>query len=130
MKINKVKEICLYVKDLDVTRSFYEGKLNLPVISKVEGKHIFFRSGSNVLLCFIPEDSREKTIPPGHYAYGKQHIAFEVDKDQYEDWKEFIKSKGIPITHEEPWKGGTLHSFYFEDPDGHILEIVPEGMWD
>jgi hypothetical protein len=35
---------------------------------------------------------------------------------------------GIAIVHEEPW-GDRFRSFYFHDPDGHVLEVVPAGMW-
>ena len=56
------------------------------------------------------------------------HLAFEVDGAEYEQWKNKIKELDIPITHEEKW-GEKYQSFYFDDPDGHVLEIVPKGMW-
>ncbi len=46
---------------------------------------------------------------PAHYAEGKQRLAFEVP--------------------EQAWKKG-LKSFYFSDPAGNVLEIVPEGIWN
>ena len=33
------------------------------------------------------------------------------------------------MIHEETWRAG-VKSFYFHDPDGHVLEVVPKGMWD
>ena len=126
---NQIKETCLYVSDLDKTQSFYQHKLGLPVISKVAHRHIFFRAGSSVLLCFLPEVTRyEKNLPP-HFAHGKQHIAFETTAGDYEEWKNLVLEKGIAVTHEQEWKDG-LKSFYFEDPDGHVLEIVPAGIWE
>lgn len=130
MKFLKIKETCLYIHDLERAKKFYHETLELPLISHVEGKHIFFRAGTSVLLCFNPEDSRHKESPPAHYGGGKQHFAFEVNKRDYESAKTWITNKGIRITDTVTWKGGA-ESFYFEDPEGNVLEIVPdEAIWD
>ena len=70
----------------------------------------------------------EKKLPP-HYAIGRQHIALEVPAAQYEKTKQEVIEAGIEVVHYEPW-GSRYESFYFYDPDGHVLEIVPAGMWD
>lgn len=128
MSLTQIKETCLYVSDLARTRRFYHEKLELPVISFVEERHVFFRVGTSVLLCFLPEVTRhEKTLPP-HYAHGKQHIAFSAPPEQYADWKRKLAAANIPITHETDWGRGYF-SCYFDDPDGHVLEIVPDGLW-
>lgn len=129
MKINQIKETCLYISDLKKAEDFYNKKLGFPVISLSENRHIFFRAGTSVLLCFIPEITKHEENLPPHYAYGPQHIAFEVDPEEYEQWIEKIKKERIEIIHVQKWKGSAT-SFYFKDPEGHILEIVPSGMWD
>lgn len=83
MKFIKIKETCLYLKDLEGARTFYNGLLGLPEIDYQPGKHLFFRVGSSVLLCFNPDDSRQKTSPPAHFGGGKQHLAFEVSADDF-----------------------------------------------
>ena len=129
MKFIKIKETCLYLHDLEIAKKFYHEVLELPLISYVPNKHIFFSAGSSVLLCFNPEDSKLKTSPPGHYGGGKQHFAFEVAGQDYEKSKDWIRAKGIAITDEVKWKDGA-ESFYFEDPEGNVLEIVPnKGIW-
>jgi catechol 2,3-dioxygenase-like lactoylglutathione lyase family enzyme len=129
MKILQIKETILYCQDLEKTREFYSTVLDLPVITFVEGQHVFFRSGNNVLLCFNPEASKIKTTPPPHYATGPQHIAFEVKANEYKDWKDRIRSHDLEIIDEITWKNDLL-SFYFKDPDDHVLEILQEGVWD
>jgi catechol-2,3-dioxygenase len=132
MRLNfiKIKETCLYVHDLNRTKQFYHETLELPIIHDEPGKHIFFRLGSSVLLCFNPEDSKTKVTPPAHFGGGKQHVAFEVSKADYASVKEEIKSRNIIITDEVIWKSGE-ESFYFEDPEGNVLEIIPDkGIWD
>lgn len=129
MKILQIKETCIYIHDLEKAKEFYHDKLGFPIIGKREGRHIFFRAGTSVLLCFIPEITKEETTLPPHFAYGKQHIAFEVRQAEYIQWLEKIKALHIKITHVQTWTDA-LKSFYFEDYEGHVLEIVPEGIWE
>lgn len=132
MSINfkQIKETCIYVKDLRSIYKFYCQTLELPVINYIEDKHIFFRVGNSVLLFFNPDDSSKKKSPPAHYATGKQHFAFEVGEADYENTKKCLLSKGVAITDEVTWKSGKK-SFYFEDPAGNILEVVPDKeIWD
>jgi catechol 2,3-dioxygenase-like lactoylglutathione lyase family enzyme len=129
MNFIKIKETCLYLHDLEQAKQFYHKTLELPLISYVPGKHIFFKVGSSVLLCFNPADSKLKTSPPAHFGEGKQHFAFEVTEHKYAEAKEWIQGKGIKITDELAWPGGQK-SFYFEDPEGNVLEILPDkGIW-
>lgn len=129
MKITQIKETCLYFTNLEEARSFYHNLLGLPLLAEVAGQHIFFKAGSNVLLCFNPESSGTKVSPPARYGSGKYHLAFEVSASEYEAHKEELKQKGIVITDYVTWPNG-LESFYFNDPAGHVLEIVPTGLWD
>ena len=129
MLFNQIKETCLYIDDIDKTEQFYHGLLGLPIINRAENKHIFFRAGSSVLLCFIADDSKNKISPPPHYGSGKLHLAFETTSEEYESWKTQIIGSGIEIIDEVIWQNGK-ESFYFHDPNGHVLEIVPEGIWE
>jgi catechol-2,3-dioxygenase len=97
MNINQIKETCIYFRDLRLAEEFYHGLLGLPVIGKAEGRHIFFRAGANVLLCFNPDDSRLKKSPPAHFSEGKYHFAFEVRAHECEVHKKEIETLGIPI---------------------------------
>jgi catechol 2,3-dioxygenase-like lactoylglutathione lyase family enzyme len=130
MEFLKIKETCLYIKDLQIAFDFYHRVLGMPVINYLEGKHLFLRAGSSVLLIFNPDDSATKQSPPAHYGAGKQHFAFEVSADSYEEAKREVISKGIKVIDEVTWKTGKK-SFYFNDPAGNILEIIPEnGIWE
>jgi len=129
MEITQIKETCLYVQDLNITKSFYNEKLGFSIISHVENRHIFFRAGTSVLLCFNPEQTKEEKNLPPHYSFGFQHIAFEVQANDYQSWLDKIKEQDIEVIHIQHWKQ-ELYSFYFRDPDGHVLEIVPKGIWE
>jgi len=129
MNITQIKETCLYISDLDRAEAFYAGLLGFPLLSKIEGRHIFFRCGTSVLLCFLPEVTKAETTLPPHFADGKQHLAFEVEQNDYLRTKQKLIQHNIKIIHEQEWRDG-LKSAYFEDPFGHILEIVPKGIWE
>lgn len=129
MNLLGIKETCLYCHDLEQAKYFYGSVLELPLIHYQPGKHIFFRVGRSVLLIFNPSDSKTKSSPPAHYAEGNQHFAFEVTEAEYEQHKKRIESKGIAIIDRLIWKNGA-ESFYFNDPEGNVLEIVPEGIWE
>lgn len=128
-QVNQIKETALYVKDLDQTENFYHDKLELEVISKEKKRHIFFKAGSSILLCFLADATKQSGTLPPHFGEGQMHIAFEVPRAKYRETKEWIREKGIDIEHVQDW-GDEYQSFYFRDPDGHSLEIVPAGMWD
>lgn len=129
MKITRIKETCIYVSDLTQTKEFYEGKLGLEVISLVPGRHVFFRAGKSVLLCFIAaQTEKEKELPP-HGANGSVHFAFEVATKDYATTLQELRNTGIEILHEHRWKAN-LRSFYFHDPDKNLVEVIEEGLWD
>lgn len=127
-QFNKIKETSLYIKDVERSRQFYHVLLGLPIISEVNGSHIFFRAGTSVLLCFIELSTKDQTNLPSHYAKGEYHYAFESDKEDYDTWKRHILESGIEIEHEQEW--GKLKSFYFRDPDRHCVEVIMTGMWE
>jgi len=128
MQIARIKETCIYVSDLDQTERFYQGQLGLPVIAKVTGRHIFFRAGESVLLCFIAAQTEKEAELPPHGARGCIHFAFEVSREEYPSSLATLQQKGIAILHEHTWKAG-LRSFYFHDPDGNLVEVIEEGLW-
>ena len=129
MNIARIKETCIYVTDLHATREFYSYKLGLPLISLVEGRHVFFKAGDSVLLCFVADKTRnEKELPP-HGADGSVHFAFEVPRSGYGTALEQVKEAGIAILHEHVWKEH-LRSFYFHDPDENLVEVIEEGLWE
>jgi len=128
MTIRQIAETCLYVSDLHRTKDFYHHKLGLPLIALVENRHVFFRAGSSVLLCFISEATKNDERLPRHFGQGQLHFAFEVPLKDYETWKSKIGSLDIEIEKEVEWRKD-LFSFYFRDPDNHCVEIIMPGLW-
>ncbi|MGH7145711.1 MAG: VOC family protein [Planctomycetota bacterium] len=129
MRIVKIKETCLYVGDLDRTEVFYTQVLGAEFVARQPGRHVFFRLGETMLLCFIAATTRAEPGQSAHGATGSQHVAFEIPADEYEPWKVRLSAAGVAILHETDWKPG-VRSFYFHDPDGHLLELIQPGLWE
>ena len=125
--LNKIKETAINVTDIERTKNFYHHLLGLEVITMNESL-IFFRVGTDLLLCFDTDKTQNQTSPPKHAARGIQHFAFECSAEDYERWKKVIKENDIEIEEEITWKSGKK-SFYFRDPDGHSVEIIEPLMW-
>lgn len=128
MRFTQIKETCLYVQSLQKIADFYHGKLGLEQIGYKEDRHIFFRVGSSVLLCFIAAKTKNDRQLPPHYGGGNQHLALEVSQAEYNSCKQQIVEAGIELVHEEHWPHGKK-SIYFHDPEANLLEVVEEGLW-
>ncbi len=129
MTIQGIKETCLYAENLEEVKQFYHNVLEFPIHSYIPGKHAFFVVGNQMLLVFNPKDSSLKKELPAHYGKGPLHLAFEVAANEYQQIKTQLIDKKIVLTASYSWRPG-VESFYFEDPAGHVCEIVPEGLWD
>jgi len=128
MRFRQIKETCLYVQDLARTIQFYTEVLGLPIIGEVEGRHVFFRAGSSVLLCFRADVTKESKDLPPHFGQGHLHLAMECEADDYPRWKEKLGQAGIAVEHEQIWPNARK-SCYFRDPDQHLVEIIVPGVW-
>jgi catechol 2,3-dioxygenase-like lactoylglutathione lyase family enzyme len=130
-KIRQVVETALYVEDFDRSRKFYEDVLGLRFVSRGGERDLFFAAGQNMLLLFQAEQTLKPADVPSHGATGIQHVAFEIDAGDYEEWKRWLTGHGITILKETTWQAGAIsgRSLYFPDPDGHVLELITRGAW-
>lgn len=130
MQPPRVIETCLYVDDLEKAEEFYTRVLGLTVYARVEGRHIFFRSGDGVFLLFNPEQTR-KASPlgvPAHGATGEGHAAFRMGEEEIDAWRSKLEQENLEIELEHSWPNGGF-SFYFRDPAGNSIELVTPRTW-
>jgi len=127
-QLHGVLETCIYVADLERTKQFYRDILGIQVHSELEGRHVFFKTGSSMLMTFIAQESRRgKTLPP-HGADGDTHLALKIKRDDFGRWKEYLINNNIRIESEHAW-GEKGVSLYFRDPDGNLVELVNPEIW-
>lgn len=118
-------------RDSEETRSFYEDFLGLPLANAFEisesmtGRktsvlHSFYRLGDGSFLAFFEAPAQPFEFKTQHDY--DLHIALEVDEATLQAMLEKGKAAGIET------RGiadhGFLHSIYFRDPNGYVIELT------
>lgn len=131
-QLSGILEAAVYVDDLDGAAQFYGEVVGLEEITRVEGRHIFFRCGASVVLCFIAEATRQPPgqdarlpVPP-HGAAGPGHICFA--SDDLDGWVARLKDHSIAIEADFHWPHGP-RSIYVRDPAGNSIEFAEPALW-
>lgn len=134
MRLDRILESCLYAVDLDAAERFYAGVLGLERLSGVEGRHVFFRCGENMLLLFNPEQTGavatavDEGAIPLHGARGPGHLAFAISENDLPAWRARLAQAGVAIESEVQWPTGAT-SLYVRDPAGNSIELAPPSIW-
>jgi catechol 2,3-dioxygenase-like lactoylglutathione lyase family enzyme len=134
MNPSAILESALYVTDLDAAETFYRDVLGLSLISRVDGRHVFFNCGQGVLLLFnaevteIPPSPDARLPVPPHGATGQGHLCFAATAQEIERWKTRLEALGIAIEADFEWPNGG-RSIYFRDPSGNSLEFAEPRIW-
>jgi catechol 2,3-dioxygenase-like lactoylglutathione lyase family enzyme len=133
MQPKAVLEAALYVDDLQRAEAFYGSLLGLEFVSRMEGRHAFFRCGQVIVLLFNAEATRipsaNITLPvPVHGSTGAGHLCFRAEVSEIDTWKEKLEVAGVAIEADFEWPNGG-RSIYFRDPSGNSLEFGEAKIW-
>ena len=131
--IDGLLETALYVDDMARSVAFFRDVLGLRPMLEGERLTAFDAGRQGVLLVFARGQSTEdmpteRGTVPGHDGRGPLHMAFAIAEAAYEPWKAHLASAGVTLRGEMRWPRGG-RSLYFEDPDGHVLELATPGLW-
>lgn len=127
LRIETIVETSLYAHDLDRMELFYSDVMNLRVITKEAGRHVFFSVGpGSVLLIFKPETTLHGHLLPAHGSTGAGHVAFGVKA--LDAWRHRLTQLGVAIEKVQSWPRGG-HSIYFRDPAGNSIELITPSVW-
>jgi catechol 2,3-dioxygenase-like lactoylglutathione lyase family enzyme len=131
--ISGLLETALYVGDMERAVSFFREVLGLRPMLAGERLSAFDAGRSGVLLLFLAGASVEDMpgpggMIPGHDGQGPTHMAFAIPTGSEAAWRAHLGAQGVVITSEVGWPRGG-RSLYFEDPDGHVLELATPGLW-
>lgn len=126
-------ETALYVDDLTRSARFFGQTMGLRQMLETPNLVAFDAGSGGVLLLFARGQSRddvrsEDGVVPGHDGSGPLHMAFAIAEACYADWYARLEAASVPIRGEKRWPAGG-RSLYFEDPDGHVLELATPGLW-
>jgi lactoylglutathione lyase len=116
LPIRGLYEVAIPVRQLQRAETFYRNVLGLAVGLRDERrKWLFLRAGGDAGMVVLQEHDGE---------FPTYHFAFAVDESDLERAATVLRECGVPT------RGPTSHSWipgtslYFEDPDGHELELL------
>jgi catechol 2,3-dioxygenase-like lactoylglutathione lyase family enzyme len=118
-------------RDSEQTRAFYEDFLGLPLAGTLEigetksGRktatlHTFYRLGNGSYLAFFEAPDMPFDFKAQHDY--DLHIALEVDDATLLDM--FARGKAAGIETRGISDHGFIHSIYFRDPNGYVIELA------
>jgi lactoylglutathione lyase len=116
LPIRGVYEVAIRVKDMTKAEPFYREVLDLEVGIRDEKRNwLFLRAGGDAGMIVLQEDKGDWPL---------QHFAFTIDEADVERAAAMLRERGVevegPVFHQ--WM--SAKSLYFEDPDGHALELL------
>jgi lactoylglutathione lyase len=122
LPIAGIFEVAIRVKDLTRAEAFYKETLGLKEGLRDSARNwLFLRAGGNAGMIVLQEDKGE---------WPTQHFAFTVNAADLEQAASKLQDNGVEVTGPFFHAWMPARSVYFEDPDGHSLELcapLPDG---
>lgn len=133
-RIDGLLETALYVDDMARSVAFFRDVLGLDAMLETDRLTAFDAGRQGVLLVFLRGASQDDMpgpngVVPGHDGRGPLHMAFAIAAESYDAWHARLRDADVLIRGEMNWPRGG-RSLYFEDPDGHVLELATPGLWE
>jgi len=118
-------------RDSEETRRFYEDFLGLPLANSLDigetrtGRsthvlHTFYEMGDGSFLAFFEAPDMPFEFKAQHDF--DLHIALEVDESTLQEM--FVRGKAEGIETRGIIDHGFIHSIYFRDPNGYVIELT------
>lgn len=129
IQIQGVHHITFVGSNREATIEFYQGILGMPLVFEQpnldvpEEVHLYFDPGDGRLITYFVRPNRENDPTPNPEDIGNlHHIAFTVSQSTYDQVVERLAELNIENT--GPIDRGFMHSIYFRDPNGQLLELA------
>ena len=124
-KVQGIDHIGLAVKDVQKSVEWYKELLGMErLYEDVWGNFPGVVGIGDTSVAFFPTDDPNIPLPDGLPIH---HLAFRVDRANFKSAQETLRQKGIDF---EFQNHETVHSIYFFDPDGHLIELTTYDLSD
>jgi catechol 2,3-dioxygenase-like lactoylglutathione lyase family enzyme len=120
-EIQGLDHVALSVTDLQRSASFYADVLGLERAYDEWHEPVFMVAEGTGLALFSEESHPPSGDPDAKPPARMLHVAFRVDRGSFEAAQAELAERGIEVSFSDH---GAAHSIYFEDPDGHKLELT------
>ncbi|MDP1820057.1 MAG: VOC family protein [Acidimicrobiales bacterium] len=124
MPVTRLNHAVLYVRDIDVTRAFYEEVLGFTTLTYLPGQGAFFRAPGSTNdhdLGAFQVGPAAGASEAGRATVGLYHLAWEVDTlDELERLQQVLQEHGALVGASDHV---TTKSLYAQDPDGIEFEV-------
>jgi catechol 2,3-dioxygenase-like lactoylglutathione lyase family enzyme len=114
LKVTSIDHVVLHVRDLETSRKFYMDLLGFKVAHESSWQS-FLSCGSQQVALF--QMSQGSDI---HAGSEMNHMALRLESGEYEDVRAMLEAAGVEV-HGRP---GDDRCIYFQDPDGHRLQVL------
>jgi len=113
--------------DRQTAIDFWEGVLGMPLVFEQPNldaehiQHLYFDPGDGRLVTVFCEEGRDRGGDVVNQVGSVHHLAFHVSLSTFAKAFERLKAHGI--AHSGPVDRGFMHSVYFREPCGQLLEL-------
>lgn len=121
-QLEGIDHVALAVRDVERSARWYQDVLGLSRLHReVWGSFPAVVGVGTTSLALFPVASGRPDGPPGRETICVRHIAFRVDRRNFERAQAELRARGIELEFQDHQ---IAHSIYLRDPDGHQLEIT------
>jgi catechol 2,3-dioxygenase-like lactoylglutathione lyase family enzyme len=121
-QLEGIDHVALAVRDVERSAGWYQDVLGLSRLHReVWGSFPAVVGVGTTSLALFPVASARPDGPPGRGTICVRHVAFRVDRRNFERAQAELRARGIELEFQDHQ---IAHSIYLRDPDGHQLEIT------
>jgi catechol 2,3-dioxygenase-like lactoylglutathione lyase family enzyme len=117
LKVTGIDHVVLHVSDLERSKRFYIDLLGFRVNHESDWQS-FLWCGDQQVALFQMRDGDDI-----HAGREMNHMALRLESGHYEEVKGTLEAAGVVVS----GRRGDPNCIYFDDPDGHRLQLLTEG---
>lgn len=115
-----LRHVALTVKDLEACVAFYTNLLGMHIEWQPDADNVYLSTGHDNLALHRASDSFKKDK-----GQALDHLGFIIHTPEaVDEWCEFLRGQGVLIKAEPRTHRDGARSFYCEDPDGNLVQLI------